>query len=270
MVGEHAIYNGRVILTSEAVMPITCKEVQSGFYVYESLRIIDSYPVHLQDHLERLALSAKGIGLSYIVGDEDFTSWIMKLIEVDTIEQATLRIQMYGGPVTHVFITASKILTYPDSYYSDGVSAISYRGERLFPSSKTGNLLLNYVALEQAKRQGCFEALLFDEKNRVLEGTRSNFYAIKKNTLYTASDDLVLLGITRQRVLRSADILGLSVHYEAPDIQALHENYYDEIFISATSMAAMPLCSIDGISYGSDFKRTLAIKAQVRAWDRED
>ena len=270
MVGEHAIHNSQVILAGAAVMPITSREVQCGFYVYESLRIVQSHPIHLQDHLSRLELSASGIGLSYPFSRDDLASWIFKLIEVDQIENAAMRIQIYGGPNPQAFVSASPILRYPDSYYSLGVGAITYHGERLFPSSKTGNLLLNYVALEEAKKAGCFEALLVDQKGKVLEGTRTNFFAIKDNTIYTASDDLVLLGITRQRVLKSADLLGLTVMFEAPDVQALGERYYDEIFISATSMAALPLCSVDGLSYTSDYEKTLAIKKQVRACDRND
>ncbi|MDD3057559.1 MAG: aminotransferase class IV [Sphaerochaeta sp.] len=270
MVGEHAIHNMRVIARKDAVVPITLRAVQFGFSTYESLRIIEGKVVHLQDHLNRLEHSCKGIGLVHPFTHEQITDSVHRLMEVDAIGQASLRIQIYGGEEPQLFVTASTILSYPETQYTQGVGAISYYGERLFPSCKTGNLLLNYLAVEEAKRQKCFEALLVDRTGRVLEGTRSNFFALKENSLYTAADDEVLLGITRDRVIKAAVQLGLSVVYEAPYLEDLAMGTYGQAFISATSMAAMPLASLDGKSFSAPFTKILAIRDLVRSWELQD
>jgi branched-chain amino acid aminotransferase len=264
MIGSHAICNGRVIPATEAVVPVSSREVQHGFTTYESLSVVGGRPIHLEDHLQRLENSCQGIGLIHPFKAEVIQAWLMALIEVDGIEDATVRIQLYGGPSPLLFILASKILTYPDSYYTAGVKAITWEGERLIPSCKTGNLLLNYMALEGAKRQGCFEALLVDRHGFLLEGTRSNFYAFEGTTLYTAADDLVLQGITRETVIRVAKQLGFTVVYQAPSLSDLKAGRFDELFISATSMAAMPLARIDEVDYSGSFERTLAIGERVR------
>nr|WP_321294807.1 aminotransferase class IV [uncultured Sphaerochaeta sp.] len=270
MVGEHAIHNMRVIARKDAVVPITLRAVQFGFSTYESLRIIEGKVVHLQDHLNRLEHSCKGIGLVHPFTHEQITDSVHRLMEVDAIGQASLRIQIYGGEEPQLFVTASTILSYPETQYTQGVGAISYYGERLFPSCKTGNLLLNYLAVEEAKRQKCFEALLVDRTGRVLEGTRSNFFALKENSLYTAADDEVLLGITRDRVIKAAVQLGLSVVYEAPYLEDLAMGTYGQAFLSATSMAAMPLASLDGKPFSAPFTKILAIRDLVRSWELQD
>ncbi len=270
MVGEHAIHNMRVIALKDAVVPITLRAVQFGFSTYESLRIIEGKVVHLQDHLNRLEHSCKGIGLVHPFTHEQIADSVHRLMEVDAIGQASLRIQIYGGEEPQLFVTAATILSYPESQYTQGVGAISYYGERLFPSCKTGNLLLNYLAVEEAKRQKCFEALLVDRTGRVLEGTRSNFFALKENSLYTAADDEVLLGITRDRVIKAAVQLGLSVVYEAPYLEDLAVGTYGQAFISATSMAAMPLASLDGKPFSAPFTKILAIRDLVRSWELQD
>lgn len=270
MVGEHAIHNMKVILLKDAVVPITLRAVQFGFSTYEALRIIEGKVVHLDDHLNRLEHSCKGIGLVHPFSQEEIERAVYQLIEVDEIERASLRIQIYGGDEPQIFVTATTILSYPESYYTKGVGAISYHGERLFPSCKTGNLLLNYLAVEEAKRQTCFEALLVDRTGRVLEGTRSNFFALKENSLYTAADDEVLLGITRDRVLKAASLLGLSIVYEAPTLSDLASGVYEQAFISATSMAAMPLASLDGRPFNDPFPKILAIRDLVRGWELQD
>lgn len=270
MVREHAVRNGMIILEQEACLPITNREVQFGFSTYESIRVVESHPVHLEDHLIRLENSCTGIGLTHPFTTGELTDWVHELIRVDLLEEASVRILVVGGKEPLCFITAASLLTYPDSYYTQGVGAITYEGERLMPSCKTGNLLLNYMALEKARSEGGFEALLIDRKGQALEGTRSNFFAFADGKLYTAKDDEVLLGITRDRIIDAAKNLGIEIVYEAPLAKDLHASLYDEAFISATSMAAMPLSRVDSVVFNPPFDRTNAIKALVRSWELED
>ncbi len=270
MVREHALRNGKVILEEEACLPITNREVQFGFSTYETLRVVEAHPVHLEDHLIRLENSCKGIGLVHPFSQEELTLWVHELIRVDLLEEASVRILVVGGRDPLCFITAAPLLAYPDSYYTQGVGAITYEGERLMPSCKTGNLLLNYMALEKARSTGCFEALLIDRKGQALEGTRSNFFAFRGGKLYTAKDDEVLLGITRDRIIQAAKVLDMEVVYSAPLARDLVAGKYDEAFVSATSMAAMPLSSLDGHPFKGPFSRTNAISALVRSWELDD
>ncbi len=266
-VDTHAIHNGAIIQSSEATVPVSSRAVQYGFSTFESLRVVEGVAIHLRDHLQRLQNSCAVIGLVHPFTEAEIAGWVAKLLAVDRIREATVRIQLYGGPKPELFILAQKLLSYPDSYYSEGVKAITYHGERLIPSSKTGNLLLNYLALEEAKRQDCFEALLVDRHGAVLEGTRSNFYAFANNTLYTAPDELVLQGITRDRVIAAAKKLGFTLTYEAILLEDLQAGRYTELFISATSMAAMPLSAVDSHLFPSTYQRTRAITELVRSWD---
>ena len=272
MVGEHAVYNGKIILQSEAVVPVTQREIQSGFYVYESLRVIQAHPVHLEDHLLRLENSANLIHLDYPFSREEIGTWVHALIEVDLVEKASLRIQIYGGKQPQLFITTSEILTYPESFYSEGVKSLTYEGERLLPGAKTGNLLLNYLALEEARRNGCFEALLVDEETeKSWRETRfQTSFAIKDGQLFTAQDEKVLLGITRDRVIKAAKLLGLQIRYEAPSLNKVVGGFYDELFISATSMAAMPISQVNGTKVKKSFSFTREISSLVRQWELED
>jgi D-alanine transaminase/branched-chain amino acid aminotransferase len=196
--------------------------------------------------------------------------WVQSLIEKDELVEATVRILLVGGKEPLCFITASPLLSYPDSYYKEGVSAITYEGERLMPSCKTGNLLLNYMALEASRRVGGFEALLVNREGEILEGTRSNFFAFRDKKLFTAPSDKVLLGVTRERVIEAAEKQGIKVVFQAPLAKDVLGGLYDEVFVSATSMAAMPLNSLDGKSFSGKYDRTLAICTQVRAWELED
>lgn len=262
---KSASVNGVIIPKEEATLPITSREVQMGFYVYESLRVLDGFVTRLGDHLDRLFGSAVGIHLTHPFTKEEVKTWVYELIEQDSIKDATIRLTLYGGQKPTLFIVPSSLLSYPDSYYREGVAAITFEGERLFPSYKSGSLLLNYVALEHARSLGAFEALLVDHQGRVLEGTRSNFFAFSNNTLHTADEDLVLGGITRSEVLRCAAELGFSIDLAPIYLEDVRLGRFSEVFISATSMAALPLNRIDDLCFSSDFTRTRTLHDYVRA-----
>ena len=263
-----AIRNGKIVKESEAVLPVTYREVQYSFSVYEALRITASHVVHLEDHLKRLEESCAAISLVHPFSGSLIADSLDRLIKADGISDATARILIVGGPSPLFFITYSDLLSYPDSYYSDGISCISFKGERYLPEAKTSNLLMQYIALEEARKADAFEALLEDREGYLLEGTRSNLYAIKGDVVHTAADDRVLSGITRISVLRAAKELGLSVSHEPiarKDILS-----YDSIFISATSMGAMPVNAIDGIALGrSRWDDISRICSLVRKWELE-
>ena len=239
-----AIRNGVLIKEDEAVVPVTYREVQYSFSVYEALRIISGHIVHMDDHLKRLKESCRDINLVHPFTDEMIESSVNALIEKDSIKDATARIFLVGGPSPMYFVTYSDLLAYPDSYYKEGVGVTLYYGERFLPRAKTSNLLMQYIALEEAKKAGAFEALLVNRKGQVLEGTRSNFYGIAGKRIYTASDDLVLSGITRISVLKAAEELGFEIVYTPPTDVNLH--MFDTLFISSTSMGAMPVSAVNG------------------------
>ena len=260
---RHAIKNGGIILEENAVVNITLAPVQSNFSVYEALRVLNKHVVHLEDHVERLKNSAFSIGLN--LPKVEWKEEIDKLIEKDGITDATMRILVVGTENPLWFITWNTLLTYPDSYYKEGVSAITYKGERFLPQCKTGNLLVNYLSREEGKRHNAFEALLVDRNGEILEGSRSNFYILRKNVMKTAPDEKVLDGITRISVLRAARELGYTVEFTAPKPEEIWTA--DASFISSTSMGAMPLRMVDGKECPFDYEKVAAICSLVRKWE---
>lgn len=88
-----------------------------------------------------------------------------------------------------------------------------------------------------------FEILLVNEQGVITEGSKSNFFLIKDEKLYTAPDALVLKGITRQYVIQIARREGIECVFrkilpmELGDAQAA--------FICGTSPKILPVHEID-------------------------
>lgn len=268
-VGTHAVRNGVVIEAAGAVLPVQNKEVQFGYGVYESLKVVKGQVLYLDDHLQRLYHSADGLGLRHSFTSSMISQWIAVLLAADGVEEATLRILLMGGPEPVLYITAMPMLSYPDTWYRQGIAVTTYSGERFLPHIKSCSLLLNYLALRAAQEAGAFEALLVDRKERVLEGTRSNLFACKGDVVYTAPDDLVLEGVTRDKILKAIGQLGYRLSLESPTLARVHSGYYDELFISSTSMGALPVSMVDGKACGVEFFHAQAIHSLIRRWELE-
>ena len=215
----------------------------------------------------RLFYSAEGLGLRHHYTIDQVTGYLDLLLERDAIEEATIRILLMGGIEPRLFITASSLLSYPESFYREGIKAISYHGERFLPRYKTSSLLMNYLALREAGSAGAFEALLIDRNALALEGTRSNVFATEGTKVFTAPSELVLEGVTRDKIIKAVQELGYELVFEAPRLDDLQGGRFDELFISSTSMGAMPVSMLDTRAYESPFPICGAIHALIRRWE---
>ena len=260
---KSAVRNGELIHESQALVPVNIREVFFNFSVYESVKVLSGTAVFLEDHIDRLFESAQRLGIphSYTMGQVE--EMISRLIKADHIRTATLKIQLIGGESPLLFIFYTDLPQYPPVYYREGVRVITYEGERVIPEVKSTSLLLNYVALREAQKSNAFEALLVDRWGCSIEGTRTNVFALSKHTLITAGAG-VLSGVTRKHIIDSAQRLGLQVDYTAVQAKDIKRGMYDEVFLSSTSMGAMPIGYVDAIRIGSSFSMTQRIHGMVR------
>lgn len=92
-----------------------------------------------------------------------------------------------------------------------------------------------------------YELLLLDGEGRILEGTGTNFWAVRDGVVYTAGDG-VLEGITREVVLSLLPGLGVPLRFEA--IGAADVGSLDEAALSGSSRAFLPVVEIAGQRVG--------------------
>jgi branched-subunit amino acid aminotransferase/4-amino-4-deoxychorismate lyase len=244
---NYAVRNCELIPEAEAQVPVTRREVFFGFAVYESLKVREGVPLFVGEHLDRLFESARVLRLVHHFSRGAIAESFRRLAEANDLADASLRMLLVGGEEPELFAYATELPRYPAEYYRRGAEAISYRGERIFPRAKSSSLLLNYVAGREAREREALEALLVDREGRALEGTRSNLFAVRGGELLTAGED-VLAGVTRKHILDSYAEAGGRIRYEKLDLKELLAGRCEELFISSTSMGALPLRSIDGRS----------------------
>ncbi|PWU14865.1 MAG: amino acid aminotransferase [Chlamydiae bacterium] len=246
--------NGNYVPESEAKLSVFDLSILRGFGVFDYLRTYQKRPFHLWDHLERLNYSAENLRLKIPCSLAEIAKIIDSLIELNQIEEAGIKIIVTGGISTDQFTpqTASLIVLvfaltkYPPYFYTKGVSAVTTSLARSFPKLKTTQYIPAIVTLH-ANHQAQ-EAIYLNPARELLEATTSNFFCFKKNILYTCNSDEILLGVTREIVLKLAaqrfPIQLCPITYEElPTI--------DEAFITASNKEIMPLIKIDHHQIGT-------------------
>lgn len=92
-----------------------------------------------------------------------------------------------------------------------------------------------------------YEHLLLDPERRILEGTSSNFFAVRGGSLITAGDG-VLEGITMQLVMELAVKRGLELSLRALPLDEL--GTCEEAFITSSTREVVPVTAIGETAVG--------------------
>ena len=103
------------------------------------------------------------------------------------------------------------------------------------------------ISKHRAERKGYADALMFDWRGRVAEGTGANIFLVKDGVLHTPTPDCFLDGITRRTVIGLAKKRGLQVVERAimPDELA----GFSECFLTGTAAEVTPVSEIGQYKY---------------------
>ena len=210
----------------------------TGDGVFETLKIVDGQPFAVTKHLERLVVSATGLGLP----EPDLTlvqEAIAAVVKADPgIAFGRLRITYTGGPsplssergtAGPTLFVASHAIERP-APASAIVTVPWVRNERSAVAGlKTTSYAENVLALAYAKERGGSEAIFANTVGNLCEGTGSNIFCVFDGELVTPTlASGALAGVTRKLVLAWFG----AVERDVP-LAKLSEA--DEIFLTSTT-----------------------------------
>jgi len=242
--------------------------------VYESIRTYNKKLFRYEDHLERLKRSLKETRINFteLALIENIIYKLMIKNEID--DEALVYIQITRGsafPRTHsfpkekisptIFISVQELKESKEEQ-TDGVKVILQEDVRwLICDIKSTSLLPVVLASQKATEANATEAILVRD-GLITEGTHTNFFAVKDETLYTAPQSkLILEGITRKVVLELCD--KFKIDYCEEFIEKDDLKSFDEFFITSTTKEITPVTSIDywTINEGNPGKITKSLQS---------
>ena len=252
-VDELASVDGKITPTGEAVVPLPDDGVYRGDGVFEVIRLYQGRPYALGDHLDRIERSAAKIDLE--VDRAGVESELGPLLERNGDGDAQLRIVLTRGGRRILLIE-----NVPEHADSVSLRTVEYSPTVILDRVKSLSYAANMQATRIAKAQGADEALLVLFDGTVLEAPTSTiFWAHKHGRLKTPSLDLPILdSITRDRLVRELDIE--EGEHDIDDL--LHAK---EAFLASTVREVQPISSVNGHSFETGGKHTLAAQQAFAA-----
>ena len=262
--------NGRYLDERRARLPVTDPVFRWGVGLFEVVRGYHGRPFRLEDHLSRLRRSADRLsidtrrlpGLSRV---------IPRLLARNELRSGRVRISVTGAG--NVLIEARRHAP-PDGRIGERGAKLVVAPWRRDPAAPlAGHKTLNYhelvLARDAAARLGAVDALILDPGGRVLEGTRSNVFAVLGGGLLTPDVPRgVLPGVTRKVVLELAQ--GLRIRTRPARLTLARLLGADEVFVTSTMMEVVPVARIDRQSIGRPGPVTRALsEAYRRCVERE-
>jgi len=233
--------NNDIKYTSE----YSLEEIEKQKGVYEVIRVINKTPLFADEHIQRLIHSANLINLNINMTKSDIIRNICKLSELNNIQEQNIKLLFTIEGYSYFFFIKS---FYPDEEMTrKGIKTITYKVVRENPNVKFHNADLRASINKALIKQEAYEALLIDNQERVVEGSRSNIFFIQKNKLVTAPSAAVLMGITRSKVIKICNQLNINVVERNILLNELSK--FGGAFMTSTSNNILPIRSIDDVIY---------------------
>lgn len=219
--------------------------------VYEVIRVMDGNPLFFEGHTSRLFKSLAFINLNHDLNQTVLLNAIRTLVDETNIKDNNVRLEVgehQNGETTWILFWVKS--HYPEKQvYENGVKTITTHVTRENPHAKIYRSQFVETINALKVDAGAFEVILVKEDGTVTEGSRSNLFFIKSGTLYSANDQDVLMGITRQKLLEMLHTL--NIERVEMDIALDSIAGFEACFLTGTSIHILPICSIDDTQYAS-------------------
>ena len=232
--------DGAVLDADAARVSVFDHGLTVGDGVFETAKVLGGVPFALTRHLDRLAASARGLGLP-APGDDVLRAAVAEALEANAEHHGSplrLRITLTGGtsPLGSDRGQAGPTLVVavaPMTPWAPTAKVIVVpwtRNERAATAGlKTTSYAENVVALAHAKAEGGSEALLLNTAGQLCEGTGSNVFVVLDGELVTPPLSAgCLAGVTRALVLEWTD----AVERDVPPAALLEA---DEVFLTSST-----------------------------------
>lgn len=249
LIGNGFLYCGKYYRASSELTESLMKPVDARIY-YETVRVKDGVFLFVEDHLNRIVNSVKGLE-NFEVDTSKILSEAYSFIHMDKITDGSVRIVL----TKEVLLIHQADITFPtDEQFANGINTSILNWERKTPNLKIFRGDYKTTVNEKFKQENShglpFELVLTDNDGKLYEGSMSNLFVIRDGKVYSAPDSKILIGITRKRVMAALENAGveLAIGTFRPDEL---DSEKDAIFVSSTPFDILPVRFIDNYEFNS-------------------
>ncbi len=257
--------DGELLDEAEAKISVFDHGLLYGDGIFEGIRFYNGRVFRLEEHIERLFMSAKAILLDMPWTRQEVCDIVCETCRANGLTDGYIRLCVTRGTGNlglnpylcekpSMFCIAASIQLYPEDYYENGLDLVTCSTRRpshatLSPQVKSLNYLNNVMAKIECIRAGVMEGLILNETGTVAECTGDTVFIVKKGTVYTPKiTDGALDGITRSVILELCERMDIRL---VEDTITRYDVYTaDEVFLTGTAAEVIPVVKIDDRQIG--------------------
>ncbi|MFL2485648.1 MAG: aminotransferase class IV [Candidatus Neomarinimicrobiota bacterium] len=271
--------NGELFHRNKAKISVFDSGFLLGDGVWEGIRLHQSTLLFIDEHLDRLYASAKGISLDIAQSKQEMINEINKVLDKNNMDNDIHirlvvsrgdKITPYQnpnanvGPINFVIIPEHK-KTDPNTYIKGvaigRVPNIRPNENILSPHYNTLSKLNCILASIEANKLGYDEGIMNDIHGNVSTCNSTNLFFIKNNEVFTSTGEYCLNGITRGKAINLChknSIKCVQANFIFEDIEDCNE-----AFVTGTFAGIIPVSKLEGRQLESTNSNSLVNKIRM-------
>jgi len=252
--------NGQYLPEEEARISVFDRGFLFADGVYEVTPIVNGRLVDYDAHIERLDRSLKELRMAWPCTPAELRAMHEELVKRNSMKEGIIYMQVTRGIADRQFNfpkdAKSSLVAFPqvmslvdNPNARTGVKVVTTPDIRwLRRDIKSVMLLAPVLGKQEAYEKGANEGWMVED-GHVTEGTSSNAYIVKDNTVITRPlSNRILAGCTRRALFRLAKEHGIRIEERAFTPEEAYAA--DEAFLTSASQFVMPIVEIDGRCVG--------------------
>lgn len=249
-------FDGKLVPWREANVHVLTHALHYASSVFEGQRAYSGEIFRLTDHSTRLKKSGELLGFEIPYSVEEIDQACRDVLAANNLEDAYMRpLAWRGSEQMGVSAQKSKIhlavsVWYWGAYFGEDALMKGLRLDispwrRPAPytapteSKAAGLYMICTLARHQAQAKGYDDALMFDWRGQVAEGTGANVFFVRDGILHTPIPDCFLNGITRQTVIELAHKRGIEVQERVIWPEELES--FEQMFLTGSAAEVTPV-----------------------------
>jgi len=251
-------FDGRLVPWREANVHVLTHALHYASSVFEGQRAYGGEIFKLTEHSRRLRRSGELLGFEVPWSVEEIDAACREVVAANDLVEAYVRPLAWRGS-EQMGVSAQKTKIHLaiaawdwGSYFSEEAVRKGLRLDispwrRPAPytapveSKASGLYMICTLARHQAQAKGYDDAMMFDWRGRVAEGTGANAFFVRDGVLHTPMPDCFLNGITRQTVIDLARRRGIEVQERAIWPEELES--FEQFFLTGSAAEVAPVAS---------------------------
>ena len=243
---------GRVVPAERATVAADDLGLLRGEGIFETVSVRDREPFMLDRHLDRLRTSAKITGIAVPWTDDDLATACAETIAAAAgdpenlqVPRFRLRITVTSGRGSSRGAPTLLVMVAPDVEHPGGakVGICPWPVNEMSPlvGAKVTSRHDYTLAHHDAVARGADEAVLYNTRGMLVEGSATNLFLVVAGRLSTPSLATGCLpGVTRSLIVDLVEV------HERDDLTADDLRFATEAFLASTTRGVQPISEVDG------------------------